>query len=123
MERIWIGFGALAGLTMVAMAAYAAHGLAGQPPNVVAGVQSAVQMQGFHALALLFTGLWARRGGVLVHVAGLAFIVGIVLFCGTIYQPVGPNWARALHLPGLAPAGGVSLMLGWALLGLSAFRR
>lgn len=123
MERLWVGFGALAGLLMVAMAAYAAHGLAGTPPNVVAGVQSAVQMQGFHALALLFTGLWARRGGWLSHLAGLAFVIGIVLFCGTLYQPVGPGWLRAIRVSGLAPAGGVSLMVGWLLLGLAVLRR
>ena len=123
MERLWVGFGAIAGLTMVAMAAYAAHGLQGAPPAVLSGVQSAVQMQGFHALALVFTGLWARRGGWLAQLAGLAFTVGIVLFCGAIYQPIGPSWARALHVPMLAPAGGMTLMAGWALLGLSALRR
>lgn len=123
MERIWLGFGAIAGLTMVAMAAYAAHGLAGQPQALITAVQSGVQMQGFHALALLATALWARRGGLLAHLAGLAFVVGIVLFCGTIYQPIGPAWANAIRIPGLAPAGGISLMLGWLLLGLSALRR
>jgi uncharacterized membrane protein YgdD (TMEM256/DUF423 family) len=123
MERLWVGFGAIAGLTMVAMGAYAAHGLQGSPPAVLSSVQSAVQMQGFHALALVFTGLWARRGGWLAQLAGLAFTVGIVLFCGTIYQPIGPAWARALHVPMLAPAGGMTLMAGWALLGLSALRR
>lgn len=123
MERIWVGFGALAGLSMVGLSAYAAHGLAGTAPGIVANVQTGLQMQGFHALALVMTGLWARRGGVLAHLAGLSFLVGIVLFCGTLYQPIGPGWLRAIRIPALAPAGGVALMAGWLLLGLSALRR
>jgi uncharacterized membrane protein YgdD (TMEM256/DUF423 family) len=108
---------------MVGMAAYAAHGLAGAPPNVLAGVNSAVQMQGYHALALVFTGLWARRGGLLSNLAGLAFTLGIVFFCGTLYQPIAPAWARTIHITFLAPTGGMLLIAGWLLLALSALRR
>ena len=57
MNRIWIGFGGLAGLTAVALAAVAAH--AGLDPAPLEMLRSGVQMQGWHALALLFTGLWA----------------------------------------------------------------
>lgn len=123
MERLWVGFGAFAGLTMVATAAFAAHGLSGAPAALVAAVHSAVQMQGFHALALLFTGLWARRGGITAQLAGAAFVIGIVLFCGGIYQPLAPSWLHLAHVPMAAPTGGVALMAGWALLGLSALRR
>lgn len=123
MERLWVGFGAIAGACMVAMAAYASHGLAGTPANVVSGVNSAVQMQAYHALALVFTGLWARRGGWFSHLAGLAFVLGILLFCGTLYQPIGPSFLRGLHVSFLAPIGGMLLIGGWVLLGLSALRR
>jgi uncharacterized membrane protein YgdD (TMEM256/DUF423 family) len=123
MERLWVGFGAIAGVSMVAMAAYASHGLSATPQATLSAINSAVQMQGFHALALVFTGLWARRGGVLADLAGAAFMVGIVLFCGTVYQPIAPSWLRDLRLPMLAPIGGTLLMAGWALLGLSALRR
>ena len=119
MERLWVGFGAIFGLTMVAMAAYAAH----VPQAATPAIGSAIQIQGFHALALVFTGLWARRGGVLAQLAGVAFVVGIVLFCGSIYQPIGPAWARSVHIPNAAPIGGSLLMAGWLLLGLSALRR
>jgi uncharacterized membrane protein YgdD (TMEM256/DUF423 family) len=123
MDRLWVGFGAITGVLMVAMAAYAAHGLQTAPPATISAVQSAVQMQGFHALALLFTGIWARRGGVLAHLAGLAFTIGVVLFCGSIYQPLAPALWHIPHIPMAAPTGGVALMIGWALLGLSALRR
>ena len=48
-------------------------------------VRSAIEMQGWHALALLACGLWAPRGGRLADWAGAAFVAGIVLFCGAVY--------------------------------------
>jgi uncharacterized membrane protein YgdD (TMEM256/DUF423 family) len=98
------------------MAALAAHGLAWLEPAALQSVRNAVEMQGWHALALLACGLWAPRGGPLANWAGAAFAVGLVLFCGAVY---------ALELAGIrlgvvAPAGGMLLMLGWLLLGLSA---
>jgi uncharacterized membrane protein YgdD (TMEM256/DUF423 family) len=116
MQRIWIGLGALAGFGAVAMAAFAAHGIA--DPSAVRIVSSGVQMQGWHALALLGVGLWAPRGGRLANAAGAAFAVGLILFCGSVYALglAGMSWGV------LAPTGGVVLMLGWLLLGASALR-
>ncbi len=116
LQRLWIALGALYGLTAVAMAALAAHLLpaAGQPM-----VRDAIQMQGWHALALLFTGLWAARGGVLAHLAGAAFALGTLLFCGAIFCLA----LAGVRLPLAAPTGGILLMLGWCLLGFSTIRR
>jgi uncharacterized membrane protein YgdD (TMEM256/DUF423 family) len=120
MDRIWIGLGALAGLTSVAMAALAAHALpASLSPDAMQMVRSALRMQGWHALALLFTGLWASRGGMLAQLAGLAFTLGLLMFCGAVYALA----LGGVRLADVAPAGGMLLMLGWALLGLSALRR
>jgi uncharacterized membrane protein YgdD (TMEM256/DUF423 family) len=118
MQRVWIAFGALAGLGAVAMSAVAAHALQGLPERAVAVVRSGIEMQGWHALALLGTGLWAPRGGRLADLAGAAFVLGMLLFCGAVY---------ALGLGGVglgatAPAGGTLLMIGWLLLAVSALR-
>jgi uncharacterized membrane protein YgdD (TMEM256/DUF423 family) len=116
MQRIWIGLGSLAGFGAVAMAAYAAHGIG--DPTSLRIVSSGVQMQGWHALALLGTGFWAPRGGRLAHLAGLAFTIGLVLFCGAVYSLglAGLSWGI------LAPTGAILLMFGWLLLGASALR-
>jgi uncharacterized membrane protein YgdD (TMEM256/DUF423 family) len=120
MERLWVGLGGLAGLGAVAMAAAAAHALNDLPPGMLHVVESGVQMQGWHALALVACGVWAERhGGSLVHWAGAAFAIGLLLFCGAVY---------GLALGGIAtgpmaPIGGVLLMLGWLLLAVSALRR
>lgn len=116
MDKFWIGLASLAGLTAVAMAAAAAH--LKLDPAALAMLREGVQMQGWHALALLATGLWSPRGGRLAHLAGLAFTLGLLLFCGTVYALA----LAGLHLGRLAPTGGFLLMAGWALLGLSAVR-
>jgi len=119
LERTWIGLGSLVGLAAVGMAALAAHGLDTLSPPRLQMVRNALQMQGWHALALLVCGLWSGRGGGrLADVAGVAFLAGVLLFCGAVYAvaiagaPVGA----------LAPVGGTLLMVGWALLALSAVR-
>jgi uncharacterized membrane protein YgdD (TMEM256/DUF423 family) len=119
MRRTWIGLGSLAGLGAVMMAAVAAH-LVPESADPRAGemLRSAIQMHLWHALALLACGLWAERGGRLVDWAGAAFAAGLVLFCGAIYALV----LAGVHIAMLAPVGGTLLMLGWALLGISALR-
>ncbi len=62
--------------------------------------------------------MWAPGGGRLVDLAGTAFAVGLLLFCGAVYALALAGVSVAM----LAPAGGVLLMLGWGLLGLSAVR-
>ena len=118
MQRVWIGLGAVAGLTAVAMAAFAAHGLEWLEPARLQMVRNTLDMHGWHALALLACGLWAPRGGRLADLAGAAFAAGLLLFCGSVY---------ALALAGVdsamgAPVGGSLLMLGWVLLGVSVVR-
>jgi uncharacterized membrane protein YgdD (TMEM256/DUF423 family) len=124
MQRLWIGLGALAGLTAVMMAALAAHAL---PHRLDAErlrlIDSALRMQGWHALALVGIGLWAGRasGGWATgcaNAAGLAVTLGLLLFCGAVYTLA----LTGLRFGPIAPVGGSLLMLGWALLGLSVLR-
>jgi uncharacterized membrane protein YgdD (TMEM256/DUF423 family) len=77
-------------------------------------------MQAWHALALVFTGLWVMRSSGwaarLGHGAGAGFALGAALFSGAIYGH---------HLLGVAsgpaaPLGGVLLILAWLLLAASA---
>jgi uncharacterized membrane protein YgdD (TMEM256/DUF423 family) len=118
MQRLWIAIGSLAGLGAVAMAAFAAHATAGLDPNRVVMIRNAVQMQGWHALALIGCGLWAPRGGTLCTWAGAAFTLGLLLFCGAVYALAIAGAA----IGAVAPAGGTLLMFGWLLLFASAVR-
>ena len=117
LHRLWIALGALAGLTAVGLSAWAAHGASAQQRPLM---DSALTLHGWHALALLAVGLCAeRRPGLLPHLAGAAFALGMLGFCGGLYWHVftGASAGR------LAPFGGTTLMLGWALLLAAALRR
>ena len=115
--RLWIAVGAAAGLLGVAMAAFAAH--APMDPAERTLLHSAVEMQLWHALALVAAGIWVRTGaGALANWAAGAFLLGLLGFCGAIYCQA----LLGLRLPMVAPTGGTLLMIGWALLGLSALR-
>jgi uncharacterized membrane protein YgdD (TMEM256/DUF423 family) len=100
------------------MAAFAAHGTTGLDPNRVVMIRNAVQMQGWHALALIGCGLWTPRGGALCAWAGAAFTLGLLLFCGAVYTLA----IAGASVGALAPVGGMLLMLGWLLLFVSALR-
>ncbi len=123
MTRLMMIFGALAGAGAVGMAAAAAHALPSRlDARGMAMVNSAVQMQGWHALALVITGVWCLRAGpaalMLGQCAGAAFMIGILLFCGAVYSIA----FAGVRLGPTAPIGGIALMIGWVLLALSALR-
>ena len=120
MHRLWIALGGLAGLAAVALAAWAAHAASAvlDPPRLAA-LQSGLALQGWHAAALVAAGLWAeRRGGALAQAAAGALALGLILFCAGVYASA----IGGVSLGPVAPAGGTLLMLGWALLTLSALK-
>lgn len=120
MHRFWLASGSVAGAIAVALAAWLAHGAPARLDAARLGMaQSGATMLGWHALALLATGLWAeRRPGRLPHFAGGAFALGTLLFCGGVFGA-----AAGVPLGPVAPAGGSLLIAGWLLLLLAALRR
>lgn len=112
--------GALAGLSFVGLSAWAAHGTpAGFEGAQRRAVDSALLIQGLHALALVAAGLMTERARLFGNLAGAAFAAGTGMFCVAV-------WWSALggaSLGPVAPTGGMLLMAGWALLGLAAIRR
>src|SRR6218665_2612238 len=85
-SKIWIVLAAIAGASGVALGAYISHGLSFITPDELreaarASLQSAVQYQMLHALALLGVGIWAQvsGGGRLLAAAGALLTLGILL--------------------------------------------
>jgi uncharacterized membrane protein YgdD (TMEM256/DUF423 family) len=117
-ERVWIVAGAVAGGTAVGLSALRAHALRLDDASL-AQLDSALTMQGWHALALLAAALIARRAGLLAHLAGGCFAAGLVLFCGAVYALA----FAGLRVGPVAPIGGTLLMLGWLLLAAAALVR
>lgn len=104
---------ALAGASAVLLGAFGAHALSGVLD--VRGEdlwRTAVGYQFWHALAFTLGAFVAPRGRAR-RLALSAFIVGIVLFCGSLY-------ALALGAPDrlgiLTPVGGLAFVIGWLAL-------
>ena len=117
--QLFFGLGCIFGALGVGLGAFAAHGLSNtlSAPDL-ATFETAARYQMYHALALL-AAAWAvdRWGGALASAAGWAFVVGIVVFSGSLYMLVltGPRWLGAI-----TPIGGVAFIVGWVLLAWTA---
>ncbi len=104
------------GALAVAAAAYSAH--APLDPARLRSISGAVQMQGWHALALVACGLVGTAGGWPIHLAGTLFLVGTVLFAGAVWSPSfgGPSLGMT------APVGGTMLIAAWLVFAFAAVR-
>lgn len=96
--------------------AFGAHGLKSiLDSQNLAIFEVGVRYQMYHAMALILCNLpqlnekWAKR-------AGLLFIAGIILFCGSLYVLTLANlpWIGVV-----TPFGGLCFLLGWASLAYS----
>jgi len=121
MQRFFLSTAALSGFLSVCLGAFAAHGLKHQiAPESLAIWQTGVQYQMYHALALLAVGLlYPHRASKALKLSGLAFILGSLLFSGSLY-------ALALGAPSIfgliTPFGGLGFLIGWAALFVQAVR-
>jgi uncharacterized membrane protein YgdD (TMEM256/DUF423 family) len=88
-------------------------------------LHTALAMLIVHGLALLLlraapkTHAFAPKLEPALALAGLCFVFGVLLFCGSLLLAA---LAGAMGLLALAPFGGVLLMLGWLLFALSIWR-
>jgi len=117
----WFFIGAIVGGAGVALGAFGAHGLKSRVgADLLAVFETGVRYHMIHALALLAVG-WAatRWPGPWVGAAGWLFLVGIVVFSGSLYLMTftGARWLGAV-----TPIGGVAFILGWVALAVAAFR-
>ena len=117
----WFVIGAIAGASGVALGAFGAHGLKARvPPEMLEIWETASRYQILHALALLATAWAAERwpGGASTA-AGWLFLLGIVVFSGSLYALV-LSGVRALGA--VTPLGGLCFIAGWLALALAAWR-
>jgi uncharacterized membrane protein YgdD (TMEM256/DUF423 family) len=122
LDRLLYICAGLAGLTGVAIGAFAAHGLKARlAPDMLAVFETAVRYQMYHAFALCAAAWgWARWQRGLFGVAGAGFVAGILLFSGSLYllALTGTRW-----LGMITPLGGVAFLAGWLCLVMGAARR
>ena len=111
----WGVTAALLACVAVVAGAFGAHALKGSlTPAALAAYETAVRYQLFHALALLVVAQWLERPHhAAIGLAAWAFLVGIVLFSGSLYLLT----LTPARWPGpVTPLGGLALIVGWLLL-------
>ncbi len=121
MDRIFLALGALSAAISVAAGAFGAHALKARlPPDLLAIFETGARYEMYHAIGLALAA-WAasRSGGAAASWAGWLFVVGTVLFSGSLYA-LALSGIRALGA--VTPFGGVAFIAGWIALALAALR-
>lgn len=121
MLRSFLMLAAFFGFTGVALGAFAAHGLKNRlSADYLAIFHTGVTYQLVHTLALLGVALLATHiPGRIVTWAGISFVIGILLFSGSLYLLTMTGISK---LGIITPFGGVAFLIGWLCLGLAAWR-
>jgi uncharacterized membrane protein YgdD (TMEM256/DUF423 family) len=121
MLRSFLMLAAFFGFTGVALGAFAAHGLKSRlSADYLAIFHTGVTYQLVHALALFGVALLATHiPGRVVTWAGISFVIGILLFSGSLYLLTLTGITK---LGIITPFGGLAFLLGWLFLGLAAWR-
>jgi uncharacterized membrane protein YgdD (TMEM256/DUF423 family) len=120
-DRFFATLGSVSALIAVAAGAFGAHALRARlAPDLLAVFETGARYQMYHALGLLGVAWIASRApSPLAAWAGWLFLLGTVLFSGSLY---------ALALSGIrifgaiTPLGGLAFMAGWVCLALAARR-
>ncbi len=132
-DKFILPIGALLAAAAVALGAYSAHGLekhllqSGHDESLsqrVAWFETGVRYHMFHALALVIVAVAIGSGdyAAAFRFAAGAFVVGILLFSGSLYaMTLGSDaWRR---LGAVVPLGGVAFIVGWLAIAYAAIKR
>ena len=128
MHKRFITTGALLAAIAVALGAFGAHGLKKiVAAETVQTFQTGVQYQMYHALALLLTGLlYEKCFQKFARIAGVLFIIGIILFSGSLYLLTAGKAAETTSFDRsgiITPFGGIAFIAGWLFLFVAAMRK
>ena len=127
MIQIFISVAALLGGLSVAGGAFASHALREKlSERAIEIFETGARYQMYHALALLLVALLLSRAEAaqaeaaqsILMASGIAFIVGVVMFSGSLYTLSLTNikWLGAI-----APLGGAAFIVGWSCLAVAAW--
>lgn len=121
MEHVLVLIAGISGFLAVALGAFGAHALRKRlSPENLAVFQTGVQYQMIHTLAILAVALlqfWASSN-LLMMLAGWLFVIGIILFSGSLYL-LAVTKNRAFGP--ITPLGGLAFLAGWVCLILASF--
>lgn len=112
----------------MALGAFGAHGLKKiVSAETVQTFQTGVQYQMYHSLGLLLTGLiYEKTFPKFARIAGILFLIGIILFSGSLYVLTAGKAAETAVLDKagiITPVGGLAFIGGWLFLFLAAIKK
>lgn len=121
MGNPWLAAGAASGMIAVAMGAFGAHGLEESiSQKLMDAFHTGASYQMYHALALIAVAWrWGHTPSAVLKAAGWGFLIGTLLFSGSLYA-MALTGLRGLGA--LTPIGGAAFLIGWACLLGSTFR-
>jgi uncharacterized membrane protein YgdD (TMEM256/DUF423 family) len=120
--------GALLAGVAVILGAFGAHALKEVlDPNQLNTFEVGVRYQFYHSFALLITGIIYQSYPVKqIKLASTFFLIGIALFCGSLYLMTLFNVQGVVGLKGIGavtPVGGLFFILGWLMLFLGVIKK
>ncbi|MGB8690131.1 MAG: DUF423 domain-containing protein [Microcoleus sp.] len=122
LTRIFLATAALFGGLSVAGGAFASHALKDKLTDRALEIfETGARYQMYHALALLLVALLfsrAQESQTFFALAGCAFIVGTVIFSGSLYAL---SLTDIKLLGAITPLGGVAYLVGWGCLTIAAW--
>lgn len=122
MQKLFLMIGSILGALSVMIGAFGAHALRNTLTSNgrLETFETAVKYQFYHVFALLIVGmLLSRIDHKLLHYSGYAFIVGIIIFSGSLYILCLTNVGK---WGAVTPIGGLFLIIGWLLLFVGIFK-
>jgi uncharacterized membrane protein YgdD (TMEM256/DUF423 family) len=122
LDRVLYLCAGIAGFLGVALGAFGAHALKTRlPPEMLAVFETGVRYQMYHVFALVAAAwAWARWPARVFSAAGALFVVGILVFSGSLYL-LAFTGLRALGA--VTPLGGLAFLGGWLCLAWGAGTR
>ena len=120
-HRQFLIVASISGALAVAIGAMGAHALeAHLDAQAMEVYQTAAEYHFYHTLALLAVAiLWVWRPSNWLNAAGILFIVGIVLFSGSLYTLSITGIGK---LGMVAPVGGLSFIAGWLSMAMGVWK-
>lgn len=127
MHKGYLKTAALLGALAVILGAFGAHGLKQYvPAETITTFDTGVRYQFYHVFALLAIGiLYGQFPSRALKNAATCFLIGILLFSGSLYALTALKATSSVGLGGLGiitPIGGVFLIAGWLLLFWGIFK-
>lgn len=121
MDKTFFIIGAISAGVSVMLGAFGAHALRERlTPQLLETFETGVRYEIYHAFAILVVALvLARWPSNLVGYAGWLFIIGTLIFSGSLYllALTDTRWLGAI-----TPLGGVAFIAGWILLAVGVWR-